>query len=328
MCFAAHSVSFYGHSPRQKVYEFYGKHLQVITAVVFIALPIAWTIALYGIIGVLLLFTVPMIFVMAPPLLALIFSDVGALLCHRVLAHKVINKEEYSKSILRTERMLGRLMSLVAVSFLLSLALLAGLGALGMKEAGAAFTWVFAFFFWSYLFSPPLYFRFINSYARMRLCFTVAKQTIEEAKKGKINGEVRKVLPDLVWLESGLQSYNDYLSTLRNRLIIVNLHEYYDVAYSAIMAGTENDTNRIVESLQSMLDAVGRHRNENKFNKFNRALIRIRRNGRVNWEDMRLSFKTESLLERIWRRCKPIALYVVPTIGVVYSIVRELLPSH
>jgi hypothetical protein len=90
------------------------------------------------------------------------------------------------------------------------------------------------------------------------------------------------------------------------------------------MAGTKTDKKRVVESLRNMLEAMGRNKKENKFNKFLRALFRIKKSGRMNWENVMTSLKTEPRREKLWRQFKPVLVYVVPIIGTLVTLILGL----
>jgi len=133
------------------------------------------------------------------------------------------------------------------------------------------------------------------------------------------------ILCNLTWLRSGLKACNGFLSTLPSRLTIVNQDEYYDAAYSAMIAGTKTDKKRITKSLRNMIEALGNDKKEFNFYKFVRALIRIKRSGSLNWDNIRTSLKTESRQDRLWHHCRPVIIYIVPIASLIGSLILGLL---
>jgi hypothetical protein len=310
--------------PRKRVLDFYGRYLQWITVGIFIALPAVWTIVLYGIIGILLLFEIPIIFLIAPPLLALIITDVGVLLCHRVFTHRVVKEEKYPESVMRTVRMTGRIVCYFLVSFIGLVLLVYAFGNLNLSQPLGYLLWLLAFVFWSYFFLVPISFSIASSHKETRLCLIIAIEVFEE-KSSIDDKKLKGSLSRLVWLRAGLNAYNELLSSQPNHPSLVNIDSYYNAAYSALLIGTENDRKRILTSLKNMLKALGKNKKENNFKTFLSALARIKRAGRITWENRSVLVKTESRIERISRRCKPLVIYLIPVVTAIAEIIRYLL---
>jgi len=148
--------------PAQRIISFYGKHLQLVTVVLFVALPASWTIILAGIFGVFMVSAYPMILIQAPPLLFLIIIDIGVLVFHLVLVHRVAKEAEHFQSVLRTEKMARRVIAIVVGLYVLFIPLFFILGRLDSKEPLTYFSWVYAFVFWSYWFQLPWFFSFLG----------------------------------------------------------------------------------------------------------------------------------------------------------------------
>jgi hypothetical protein len=310
--------------PRKEVLNFYGKHLQWITIVIFIALPAVWTIVLYGIIGILLLFELPIIFVQAPPLLAIILTDIGVLLCHRVFVYRIVKEENHPESVMCTVRMTDKIVVYFLVSFIALVLLVYALGKFNLSQPIGYLSWLLAFVFWSYFFIVPISVSIANSHKQTRFCLMVATQAFATENTGD-DKRLEKRLFRLAWLRTGVNTYNELLSTQPNHPSLVNVNSYYDAAYSALLAGTINDRKRILTSLKNMLEALGKNKKENDFTKFLRALVRIKKSGRITWENIAESIKTESKIERTLRKCKPLIIYLVPLVSLIVQIILELL---
>jgi len=309
--------------PEQRVLDFYGRHLKWITIIIFVALPTVWTVVLYGIIGILLLFEIPIIFLEAPPLLALIITDAGILLCHRILTYKVLKKEKHPESVMRTIRTTDRLIVCILLSLMGLFLLVYALGKLDLPGAVGYLLWPFTFVFWSYFFMYPISLFIANSHKRVRLCLMTVIEVFEE-KDLTVDKRPKDNLSRLMWLRVGLKAYDALLSSQPDHPSLISIDSYYDAAYSALLTGTANDRKRILTALKSMLKALGKNKKENNFKAFLCSLARIKRTGRITWENRSVLVRPESRIQRIGRQCKPIVVYLVPLLGVVVQVVIEL----
>jgi hypothetical protein len=184
--------------------------------------------------------------------------------------------------------------------------------------------WLLAFVFWSYLFLVPISFSIASRHKETRLCLIIAIEVFKE-KSSIDDKKLKGGLSGLIWLKAGLNAYDKLLSSQPNHPSLVDIDSYYDAAYSALLIGTENDRKRVLTSLKNMLKALGRNKKENNFKTFLFALARIKRAGRITWENRSVVVKTESRIERISRRCKPLVIYLVPAVTVIVEIIKYLL---
>ena len=317
--------------PKEVVRNFYGRHLQLITLMISLALPAVLTFVLYGFLGILLLFEIPILFFIAPPLLALLLTEIGVLVLHRILAHKIIAEEKYPKHILRTSRMLDRMWICVFVSFFSLIGLLYLLAQFqNTLQFGGYLLWLLAYVFWLYFLLIPISILFVRDYKIVRLGLKVALDSVRSLESIETDSEIykRKVLCDLAWLKDALIAYNRFLFKMPGHPMLASVNNYYEAAYLAVSVGTKGERKKLRKSLEDMFEALGNEKKENNFRKFTCALIRITKTGRITWKDLLFAVKTGSRTERIIECVKSILIYLPPILSLIVSIAVELLRPH
>lgn len=305
--------------------DFYGKHMKLMITVTFITLPLTFTIPFAGMLGVVVLFQAPTMFFLSPVFVVIIVVNAILLTFHRILIHGIIKKEIYPESILGSISVSEKIYSCILSLLLFLILFVAVLNYTDLDYVLVYSSYPLAYVFWGYILGVPLAFRLTSSHKQVRLSLIVTNRILEDWEKEVSRKEQRRNFRKLKWFKTGLDAYKSYLSSQPNQPTLLNVERYYDATYSALLAGTKNDRKRILTSLRSMIQALGKTKSENNFNKFLRALLRILKTGPIKWEDIASSIKTESRIERVSRRYRPIIIYLVPILSLIVAIASEIL---
>ncbi len=311
-------------SQKGEVFDFYGKHLQIITAALFLVLPTVLTVLLGGYLGVMLLYEIPLLFILVPALLALILTEAGVILVHRVIVYRVVKEERSPECILRTRKMFSRILITIFAAFLALPILIDFLGSSGMKQAVVPVFWLYAFVFWSYFYLLPISLGIFSNYKQVRLGLKVAISGFQKLTQYSSASEKNRILTDMVWLKDSLRAYNKLMSSQPNRPVLANVKEYCDATVAAVLGGTRKDQRRLLEALESMLEALGKEKSQINFQEFLFSLIRMTKAKRITSDDVKIAIKTESRTEWIEERCRNMVIYVVPVVALVVAIVVPL----
>lgn len=306
-----------------RFYDFYGKHLILISLVLIGVSSLAVFFSfLFGIYVTLpLLGSVPTLF----------FVVMAATVPHALVLRRMARKEIRQHEILDLEKYLSYILLLsfgvVLVIFSAIRLLNYFLPNLQIEGALAMFIVGVFFYFYSLTISSLLVqigHVFIPSYIKTKLCLGAVLDNFHQLNSLKPLERRKHVKKYFRWFEDGLDYYNTHImKTLPNHPKVKEIGTYYDSAYLVALTGTKTELENLVKHIRKSYVSLGKGRKEVDFRGFLISLQHIK--GKTAKKDESVHelsklFETVPFTTRILTRAKRIAqisvtiILLVPTI--------------